>query len=185
MYSMSLISGYICDKCVTKNIMSIANIRRTANSIGMVLPSLILIGFGFVSSTPIAVTTLVLCLGLHSGVHVGFHINHIDLSPNFAGPIMALSHMFANLTSLLVPVLVSFIVKNDVTNQSRWRLVFIVIALFQILTNIIFVVFVKGKVQPWNFHEDEEMEKDDDKLVLDKTNKIVTKEVRNSTEKEQ
>ncbi|XP_030023988.2 putative inorganic phosphate cotransporter isoform X2 [Manduca sexta] len=156
MYIMAIVFGFLSDFAVNRRIMSIANIRRTANTIGMVLSGIFLIAFSFVNSTLLAVVLLILSLGVHSGVHVGFHINQIDLAPNFAGPIMALGNMVANLVSLLVPVIVSNIVKDDMKNQHKWQIVFMIIGGFQFLTNAIFVIFVKGTVQPWNFYGEQE-----------------------------
>ncbi|CAK1579848.1 unnamed protein product [Parnassius mnemosyne] len=158
MYLMSLFFGYLSDIVANKNLMSVANIRRTANTIGMTISGLFLIGFSFVHDTMVAVILLVLCLGFHSGVQVGFHINEIDLAPNFAGPIMAIGNMLANLSGLGVPVLVSSIVGDDVTNQSKWQIVFTLFASLQFVTNLVFVIFVKGTVQHWNFYCGDEKE---------------------------
>ncbi|XP_068633426.1 putative inorganic phosphate cotransporter [Battus philenor] len=155
MYFMTLLFGYLSDFAANKKLMSVTNIRRTANSIGMFISGLFLIGFSFVSDTVTAVIILILCLGLHSGVHVGFHINHIDLAPNFAGPIMATGNMIANLSGLGVPVLVSNIIGDDATNQSKWQVLFVTFASLQFVTNLIFVIFVKGTVQDWNFYGDD------------------------------
>ncbi|KPJ14575.1 Putative inorganic phosphate cotransporter [Papilio machaon] len=156
MYLITLLFGYVSDLVANKKLMSIVNIRRTANSIGMALSGLFLVGFSFVEDTLLAVVAMVICLGLHSGVHVGFHINHIDLAPNFAGPMMAMSNMIANLSGLAVPVLVSNIVGDDVTNQKKWQILFILFAALQIVSNLIFVIFAKGTVQEWNFYGEED-----------------------------
>ncbi|CAH2048151.1 unnamed protein product, partial [Iphiclides podalirius] len=164
MYFMTLLFGYLSDLLANKKLMSVTNIRRTANTIGMAVSGLFLIGFSFVQDTLVAVILMVLCLGLHSGVHVGFHINHIDLAPNFAGPTMAMGNMIANLSGLGVPVLVSNIVGDDVTNQSKWQILFIIFASVQFVTNLIFVIFAKGTVQEWNFYSEEE--KDENEEIL-------------------
>ncbi|CAG9786475.1 unnamed protein product [Diatraea saccharalis] len=184
MYALSISFGHISDKVHARKMISITNIRRIANTIGMAVSGIFLIAFGFVTNTTLAVIFLILGVGLHSGVHVGFHINQLDLAPNFAGPIMALGNMIANLVCLTVPVLVSNIVGNDVTNQQRWQILFIVVASFQILTNGVFVIFVKGKVQPWNFYGDDEHENDADTCMLEEKNKLVVPEMKSSYEKQ-
>ncbi|XP_026325303.1 putative inorganic phosphate cotransporter [Hyposmocoma kahamanoa] len=156
MYFSALLFGYLADMCVTKNIMSIANVRRVANTIGMVVSGAFLVGFCFVNSMLPAVIVLVLCLGLHSGVHVGFHINTLDLAPNFSGILMSIGNMIANLSSLLVPVMISNVVGDDTGNQHKWQIMFIVIASIQVIANVVFVIFVKGDVQPWNFYGDDD-----------------------------
>ncbi|XP_075977489.1 putative inorganic phosphate cotransporter [Anticarsia gemmatalis] len=155
MYLMALPFGYLADFASNRKLMKLVNIRRTANTIGMVVSGGFLLAFSMVNNTALAVTFLILSLGMHSGVHVGFLINQIDLAPNFAGPIMALGNMMGNLTGLLVPVVVSSIV-TDVKNHRQWQIVFCIFVALQVLTNAIFVIFAKGEVQPWNFYGEEE-----------------------------
>ncbi|XP_013180506.1 PREDICTED: putative inorganic phosphate cotransporter [Papilio xuthus] len=187
MYLMTLLFGYVSDLVANKKLMSIVNIRRTANSIGMALSGLFLVGFSFVEDTMLAVVAMVLCLGLHSGVHVGFHINHIDLAPNFAGPMMAMSNMIANLSGLAVPVLVSNIVGDDVTNQKKWQILFMMFAALQIVTNLIFVIFAKGTVQEWNFYgeEDEDGKKREHDAMVELKSILAKRKESQKSDKEQ
>ncbi|KOB57843.1 BmPI-T1, partial [Operophtera brumata] len=97
MYFTALVFGWLADYTANKKLLSIVNIRRIANTTGMVLSGCCLIGFSYVTSTTPA-------------------INQIDLAPNFAGNIMALGNMVANLTSLLVPVVVSNVVRDDMVS---------------------------------------------------------------------
>ncbi|XP_028173118.1 putative inorganic phosphate cotransporter [Ostrinia furnacalis] len=154
MYVMLLFFGWLSDILVVKKILSVRNVRRVANSIGTIGSGTFLIAFGFANSTGLAVVMLILCLGFHSATHVGFHINHIDLAPNYAGTLMALSNMIANLTSLLVPVMVSNII-NDMTNHRQWQTVFIIVSVIKFVTNLFYVIFARGEVQDWNFYGDE------------------------------
>ncbi|KAJ8731681.1 hypothetical protein PYW07_004845 [Mythimna separata] len=170
LYVMAIIFGYASDYAANKKIMSVVNIRRTANSIAMAVSAVFLLAFSFVNGTTLAVMLLIIAHGLHAGIHVGFHINHIDLAPNFAGPIMALGNMIANLTSLLVPVIVSNIVKDDVTNHRKWQYVFMIFVAIMFITNTIFIIFAKGTVQPWNFYGEEGNDADNE-LTATKENK--------------
>lgn len=36
------------------------------------------------------------------------------------------------------------------TDKSQWRMVFITSALLYLITDIFYIVFASGKVQPWN-----------------------------------
>ncbi|XP_049694117.2 putative inorganic phosphate cotransporter [Helicoverpa armigera] len=175
LYVMAMFFGYASDYAATNKIMSVVNIRRTANSIAMAGSGVFLFAFSFVNDTTLAVCVLIIAHGLHAGVHVGFHINQIDLAPNFAGPIMALGNMIANLTSLLVPVIVSNVVKDDVTNHRKWQYVFMIFVAIMIITNTIFVVFAKGTVQPWNFYGEDENEGEKELAALEVEDKNSTK----------
>ncbi|CAD0201565.1 unnamed protein product [Chrysodeixis includens] len=174
LFLMAIVFGNVADFLANRKLMSVVNIRRTANTIAMVLSGLFLLAFSCVHSTVLAVTLLIIALGLHAGTHVAFHINHIDLAPNFAGPIMALGNTVANLTGLLAPVIVSNIVMDDVKNHRKWQYVFIIVAVFMFITNTIYVVFAKGTVQPWNFYGEEENDAEE-KEMTNKTDKQLNK----------
>ncbi|XP_072948850.1 putative inorganic phosphate cotransporter [Epargyreus clarus] len=173
MYLTALLFGFLSDLAANKNLMSVVNIRRTANTIGLVVSGLIFLAFSYITDTTLAVITLIASLGTHSGVHVGFHINQIDLAPNFAGPIMAMGNMLGNMSGLSVPFLVTSIVRNDVGNQSRWQIVFLVIAVIQIITNTVFVIFAKGTVRDWNFYGEEEKDGQKEEVCVIKGDTVV------------
>lgn len=149
MYLTTLTFGALSDYLANNNYMSIVNIRRLGNTIGMAVSGGFLIAFSYVTSTIPAVVLLVLCLSSHSGVQVGFLINQIDLAPNFAGPMMAVGNMLGNLSALGVPLLVSNIVR-DVSDRAQWQMVSLIVAVIQIVSNVVYVVFAKAEVQPWN-----------------------------------
>lgn len=45
---------------------------------------------------------------------MGFNVNHLDLSPNFARILMGLTNGSANVTSILGPLFVGYVVNNEV-----------------------------------------------------------------------
>ncbi|XP_063624803.1 putative inorganic phosphate cotransporter [Cydia splendana] len=174
MYFMAIAFGNLTDFLKNRNYMSLINIRRFSNTVGMVLSSIFLLWTCYVNTTWLAVTLLVISMGLHSGVHTGFHINQIDLAPNFAGPMMGLGNMVANLSGLSIPFLVSSIVGDDVTNHHKWQITFIVMVVLQVVTNMVFVIFAKADLQQWNFYGDDENEGIDSKeMYLIKNNTVI------------
>ncbi|KAJ2948844.1 hypothetical protein O0L34_g5770 [Tuta absoluta] len=150
MYLMSLVCGFLADMLVKRKILRIVNVRRLSNTLGLVVSSIFLAAFCYVQSTTVAVILLVLCLATHSGICTGYHINAIDLAPNFAGPIMAFCNMLSNLSSLTIPFMVSSIIGNDTKNQDKWQVLFLAVAALQMVANTVFVIFARGSVQPWN-----------------------------------
>lgn len=80
-------------------------------------PGLALIGLNFISTedSAAAVTLLTIAVGVNSAVYVGFQVNHIDLSPNYAGTMMGITNCISNITSIVAPMLVGLIVTNEVS----------------------------------------------------------------------
>jgi hypothetical protein len=81
------------------------------------IPGLALIGLNFSSTTDnaAAVALLTLAVGVNSAAYLGFQLNHIDLSPNYAGTMMGITNCLANIMSIVAPLLVGFIVTDEVS----------------------------------------------------------------------
>jgi hypothetical protein len=80
-------------------------------------PGLALLGLNFVSTedSTAAVALLTTAVGLNGAVYVGFQVNHIDLSPNYAGTMMGITNCMANIMSIIAPMVVGLIVTNEVS----------------------------------------------------------------------
>ena len=80
-------------------------------------PGLALLGLNFISTEDpaAAVALLTIAVGLNGAVYVGFQVNHIDLSPNYAGIMMGITNCMANIMSIVAPMLVGLIVTNEVS----------------------------------------------------------------------
>lgn len=61
-----------------------------------------------------AIVCLTIGVGFNAASFSGYMINHMDLSPNFAGPMMGITNGIANLLPLFAPILVTIIVKDEV-----------------------------------------------------------------------
>uniref|UniRef100_A0A0K8SHM3 Putative inorganic phosphate cotransporter n=3 Tax=Lygus hesperus TaxID=30085 RepID=A0A0K8SHM3_LYGHE len=88
--------------------------------------------------------TAITCL-----TNMGYLMNHTDLSPNFAGTLFALTNSFANIASVLGP-LISLTVITDMKELSEWNLVFTLAAIVLFVGNLIFLICGSTKIQPWN-----------------------------------
>ncbi|EDW02606.1 putative inorganic phosphate cotransporter [Drosophila grimshawi] len=133
--------------------MSLGFSRKLFNSLGMWLPMLALLGLGFITkgagNVRLAIVLLCLAVATNSACYLGFHVNHIDLSPNFAGTLMGITNCAANVMSILAPLIVGLIVRDE-TNPSQWRIVFYITSFAYFFGNLVFIVFGRFNVQSWN-----------------------------------
>jgi len=85
--------------------MSLSFNRKIFNSIGHWIPMLSLIALGYVptDNAPLAVTLLTLTVGISGATYLGFQVNHIDLSPNYAGTLMGLTNSGVAMCTTLPP----------------------------------------------------------------------------------
>ncbi|XP_011308742.1 putative inorganic phosphate cotransporter isoform X2 [Fopius arisanus] len=142
--------SYLSDWAQTKGLSRGAS-RKICNTIGHWGPGLALIGICFVSpgDTTTPVILLVIAGGLNVGAVCGFQINHMDLSPNYAGLLMAFTNCAAAIVALLAPLIVGEIVTDD-KNADQWKIVFYLSGGIYFVGNLMFIIFGSGETQPWD-----------------------------------
>ena len=62
----------------------------------------------------LTVAILTLGVGLNGGIYSGFKVNHLDISPRFAGILMSFTNCLANVTGLAAPVVAGYIINHQV-----------------------------------------------------------------------
>lgn len=62
---------------------------------------------------------------------------------------MGLTNAAANVMSIIAPLLVGFVVKDD-TDPAEWRYVFFISAGVYFFGNLMFILFSKTEIQSWN-----------------------------------
>ncbi|XP_012272716.1 putative inorganic phosphate cotransporter [Orussus abietinus] len=143
--------SFLSDLLIKKRVIGTGMSRKIFNSIGQYIPAIALIGLGYVRADrpTLAVTILVLAVGSNIAVYCGHHVNHMDLSPNFAGTMMGVINAVANVWAIAAPLIVSEIVKES-GNILQWRIVFFLSSGIYVVGNTIFLLFGTAKVQKWN-----------------------------------
>ncbi|XP_017835937.1 putative inorganic phosphate cotransporter isoform X2 [Drosophila busckii] len=150
--------GFLCfvvspisDLLINRHVLSVTNARKLFNSIGLWVPMACLIGLGYMTADDKinAIVLLTLAVGINAACFCGYLVNHMDLSPNFAGPMMGVTNGLAGVTSIIAPLVVGAIL-SDEEDPNQWRVVFFITGGVYLLTNTLFVIFGKATVQPWN-----------------------------------
>lgn len=89
--------------------------RKICNSIGMYGPAILILILSFTwNNTILSMILLIFAVGLNCGCNTGMLINYLDLSPNFVGYLMGISTFPSNITSILGPLVVGFVVTDIV-----------------------------------------------------------------------
>ncbi|CAH0720449.1 unnamed protein product, partial [Brenthis ino] len=83
------------------------------------------------------------------GMFCGFLSNHIDIAPNFAGTLMALTNTIATIPGIVVPIFVGYLTHGNPT-ISAWRVIFFVTIALYVIEIIVYMIFGSGEQQPWN-----------------------------------
>ena len=79
-----------------------------------------LLGLGYMSKENAIGAMVLLCIavGFKGGMYAGFVVNHIDLSPVHSGVLMAIANFLASLNSIMGPLVVGWIVTDQVRNKT-------------------------------------------------------------------
>ncbi|KAF6202200.1 hypothetical protein GE061_004598 [Apolygus lucorum] len=149
MWITSLALGYVADKLLEKKIIGITNLRKVLATLGAVGPAVgcLLASYAGCNKTAVAILFTV-GMGFMGFCYASLRVNSLDLSPNFAGTIMALANGIGSVSGMVAPTLIGFMVPNRTLME--WRLVFWVMSAVLVLSNFVFIFWGSGEVQPWN-----------------------------------
>lgn len=123
MWILSFPTCWLADYALKKNI-SRGVIRKVCNTIAHWGPAIALICLGTMSvhDATVATAILVIAVGLNAGSLSGFQINHIDISPNFAGTLMSITNCIASIIAIIAPIVCGIIAKDEVVKSKQFYL---------------------------------------------------------------
>lgn len=115
MWLFSNIISFAADHMIESGRFSHTTTRKVINSIGQYGPAICLIIASYTGcSRYLTVAVLTIGLGLNGGIYSGFKINHLDITPRFAGILMSFTNCTANLAGLLAPMAAGNIIEGKV-----------------------------------------------------------------------
>lgn len=157
MWVVAIISGWIVDWMVGPRGINITFVRKLFVSIASIGPAVGIISASYAGCDKVLVAmSFAAGMGLMGAFVPSLKVNALDLSPNYAGTLMALVGGIGAISGILTPYLVGILTPNS--TMLEWRLVFIIAVIVLVSTNIVYLVLGSGQVQPWNEPPQEELE---------------------------
>ncbi|VVC38172.1 Hypothetical protein CINCED_3A012145 [Cinara cedri] len=141
--------SYVADSMNKRQMTTITTSRKVWNTVGLWGSSAGLIALGYAEDRILTIVLYVFTVTILCASNSGFKINHLDLSPNYAGLLIGLTNTFASGAGLLAPLYVGYVI-TDQTSVVQWRTVFISGAVVMFASNLFFVVYGSAKTQAWN-----------------------------------
>ncbi|XP_023247096.1 sialin [Copidosoma floridanum] len=149
MWLGSIVTSYAADWLIVNKHMSTKNVRKLGNSIASVGPAVFIVGASYAGcDRALVVAMIAIGMALMGAALPSMKVNGLDLSPNYAGSLMAVTNGIASFTGILTPYIVGVLTPNQ--TLSEWRLVYWIIGVVFLATNFVFVVWADGDVQFWN-----------------------------------
>ncbi|CAH0547931.1 unnamed protein product [Brassicogethes aeneus] len=150
MWIFSIFISHVADWMLTKPYFTHTVVRKIINGIGQYGPAIALVAASFTGCDRwLTVALVTIGVGLNGGIYSGFKVNHLDISPQYAGILMSITNCLANLAGLLAPIYAGYMVKGGPT-IAKWRVVFITAAAVYAVCCTIYIFFGSGVRQKWD-----------------------------------
>uniref|UniRef100_V5G395 Putative inorganic phosphate cotransporter n=2 Tax=Anoplophora glabripennis TaxID=217634 RepID=V5G395_ANOGL len=145
-----ILTSIIADWLLSKGYLSLSTSYKIFNSIASIVPSLGILGVAYVGCDKVAAQLLLALPGAFAGaVYAGNQMNHIALSPKYAGTMYGITNAAANMCGFLAPYVIGLIIEGRET-LGQWRMVFYLAAGINIGANLFYVAFASAREQPWS-----------------------------------
>lgn len=116
MWFFSIFISKTLDTLRAKGIINTTIARKTATFCASFVPMCCLLAVCFIGcQRTVAVFLMGIAITSIGGMFSGFLSNHIDLAPNFAGTLMAMTNTVATLPGIIVPIFVGQITHGNVS----------------------------------------------------------------------
>ncbi|XP_071452001.1 putative inorganic phosphate cotransporter isoform X2 [Hetaerina americana] len=165
MWLFSIVASNRLDWASTNKYITVTTARKMATLTASVIPGICLVAVSLVGCNRVLavafMTIAVMCIG---AMFSGYLANHIDIAPNFAGTLMAMTNTIATIPGFVVPVFVGQLTHGNQTVE-QWQIIFCTTAVLFGLEAIIYTIFGSAQEQPWNkIHENSDSEEENTKM---------------------
>lgn len=164
MWLFTMILSKVLATLQEKGLITVTISRKIGTLFASVVPMICLIQVSYVgcdrTRAVVLMTIAVTCIG---GMYSGFLANHIDIAPNFAGSLVAVTNFVATIPGFVVPVFVGQLTHGNQTIEA-WRIIFLVTVILYIIEIVVYTTFGSGNEQPWNQIEAPDEEANDQTL---------------------
>nr|XP_042908488.1 putative inorganic phosphate cotransporter [Parasteatoda tepidariorum] len=152
----ALPASVIADFLRAGDYLQVTTIRKIMNSIAFFGPALCAVAIAFTGCRPIIIIILFsLSFGLNGLIFSSLMVNHVDMSPNYAGTLFGITNGIATLPGFLAPLFVGALLQSGQTLRN-WGLVYLSSAGIHIFTGLFYDIFASSELQPWNDESEEE-----------------------------
>ncbi|XP_055913577.1 sialin-like isoform X2 [Eupeodes corollae] len=172
-YFTAWIMGILCcsfaDWLLNRKYISLLNSYRLWNSVGSIIPSIGLIGVAYVGCSGTWVMFMLAVLGAFNGAtYAGFQMNHIALSPKYAGTVYGITNTAGSMSGFLGPYITGLVINGNNT-LAQWRYVFYLAAVVSFIGNAFYFVFASTEEQSWSINSKKSKERAETEKFLAST----------------
>ncbi|XP_064642406.1 sialin-like [Lineus longissimus] len=147
--SVSVVFGGQIVDILRKRGLKTGLIRKICQTLGCMVPAVLLIGAGFVTCQQrmAAVALFIIAVGFTSFTKSAYVVNHLDIAPKYAGILYGISNTFGTISGFAAPLVVGKMTTHG--SREEWQIIFYICAAIYTIGTIFYGVFAEGEVQPW------------------------------------
>ncbi|CAJ0564975.1 unnamed protein product, partial [Mesorhabditis spiculigera] len=140
-------AGQFSDHLRKERGMTTVRVRKFFCVVGFFGQALTLLAASLTRSPTWLVAWITISMGLGGLTWASFSVNHLDLAPQYAGHLMALSNTIATLPGMLGPLIVGIVVVDYTVAQ--WNVIFYLTTVIYAFGGFMYVRWASGELEPW------------------------------------
>lgn len=134
---IAIVSGFICDRIITRKYLSVTNARKTFVFIGKcwafrivlfsfshsristasIIPGIFIVAASYAGcNIGLVVIFFAISVGMEGPISSGTAVNPLDLSPNYVGPLTAVANLITSTAGMFAPYLIGVLTPNVSSN---------------------------------------------------------------------
>lgn len=117
MFLLQVPVSYASDWLNARRLTTLTVSRKAWNTVSMWGAAVGLVALGYMRDTASIVTLYVFVVAIAGASNCGFHVNHLDLSPNYAGLLMGITNAAAASGGIIAPLYVGLVVNDQVRSN--------------------------------------------------------------------
>ncbi|CAH2234526.1 jg1666 [Pararge aegeria aegeria] len=153
-----ILISIFADWLLAKGWISRLNSMKLWNTVAAFMPAFGLLGIAWAGCDRIAVMVLLSVTSAFGGAaYAGNQMNHIDLSPQFAGTMYGITNAASNICGFMAPYVIGLIISDTQQTLGQWREVFYLAAAIDLGANLFYLFFASTEEQDWSRPEIDDM----------------------------
>ncbi|KAJ2948996.1 hypothetical protein O0L34_g5936 [Tuta absoluta] len=161
-YLTSWIGGILisifADWLLAKGMISRINSMKLWNTVAAIFPALGVLGIAWVGCDSFTALLLLNLTSIFGGAaYSGYQMNHIDLSPQFAGSMYGITNAASNICGFMAPYVTGLFLSDKQQTLGQWREIFYLAASIDLAANLFYLFFASADEQDWSRPDDDDM----------------------------
>ncbi|XP_049873381.1 sialin isoform X2 [Pectinophora gossypiella] len=153
-----IVISIFADKLLERGWITRINSMKLWNTVAAFIPALGLLGIAWVGCDRLTAMILLNFTSVFGGAaYSGNQMNHIDLSPQFAGTMYGITNAASNICGFMAPYVTGLILSSTQQTLGQWREIFYLAAAIDLGANLFYLFFASAEEQDWSRPDDDDM----------------------------